>query len=121
MLLSTMCRNMTNPTSNCMEEVVDFQTITPCGESCTGCKKKTEGLCQGCKESDGHCQEWEQSQGCPIYLCAKRHDAKFCGICSEFPCEFMLRTMVWRKEVVSEMQKLARAYAANHAGQNVRR
>ncbi len=89
---------------------MDFGTITPCGESCVGCKKKAEGFCQGCIASDGHCKEWEQSQGCPIYLCAKRHDAKFCGICPAFPCELMLRTVTWRKNIVSEMQKLANEY-----------
>ena len=45
---------------------MDFKTITPCGENCVGCKKKAEGFCQGCVESDGHCKEWEQSRGCPI-------------------------------------------------------
>lgn len=89
---------------------MDFKTITPCGESCVGCKKKAEGFCQGCVESDGHCKEWEQSQGCPIFLCAKRHGVKFCGICSEFPCEFMVRTITWRKNIVSEMRELAKEY-----------
>ena len=45
---------------------MDFKTITPCGENCVGYKKKAEGFCQGCVESDRHCKEWEQSQGCPI-------------------------------------------------------
>jgi len=35
----------------------DFTKITACGECCVGCKKKKEGLCQGCIESDGHCKE----------------------------------------------------------------
>ena len=85
--------------------MMDFETITPCGESCVGCKKKAEGFCQGCIASDGHCKEWEQSQGCPIYLCAKRHGAKFCGICPAFPCELILR-----KNIVSEMQEVVNEY-----------
>lgn len=90
---------------------MDFETITPCGESCVGCQKKADGLCQGCLESDGHCKEWEQSKGCPIYRCAKRHDVKFCGLCPEFPCERMLRTITWRKNIIAEMRELASAYA----------
>lgn len=89
---------------------MDFTTITPCGESCVGCKKKADGLCQGCIESDGHCKEWEQSKGCLIFLCAKEHNAKFCGICSEFPCEFFVKRVTWRKNAVAELQELAKIY-----------
>jgi hypothetical protein len=30
---------------------MDFITITVCGEYCTECKKKDDGICQGCIES----------------------------------------------------------------------
>ena len=53
-----------------MNKPIDFTTITACGECCVGCKKKEEGICQGCIESDGHCVEWAQSNGCPIHKCA---------------------------------------------------
>ena len=38
-------------------ETIDFTKITACGECCVGCKKKEDGLCEGCIESDGHCKE----------------------------------------------------------------
>lgn len=47
-------------------QTIDFATITACGECCVGCKKKEDSICQGCIESDGHCMEWTQSNGCPI-------------------------------------------------------
>ena len=43
---------------------IDFTKITACGECCFGCKKKDEGLCEGCIESDGRCKEWAQSGEC---------------------------------------------------------
>lgn len=46
-------------------KAIDFTTITACGECCVGCKKKVDGICQGCIESDGHCVEWTESNGCP--------------------------------------------------------
>ena len=42
-------------------ETIDFTKITACGECCVGCKKKEEGLCEGCIESDGRCKEWAES------------------------------------------------------------
>lgn len=66
---------------------IDFATITACGECCVGCKKKEDGICQGCIESDGHCMEWTQSNGCPIHKCAREHKVQFCGLCEEFPCD----------------------------------
>lgn len=36
-----------------MKNNIDFTTITACGECCAGCKKKEDGICQGCIESDG--------------------------------------------------------------------
>lgn len=90
---------------------MNFDTITPCGENCEECKKKAEGICQGCLESDGHCKEWEKSRGCPIFLCAKMHGVKFCGVCAEFPCALLLKTVTWRKDVVAELRELAEKYA----------
>ena len=60
---------------------MDFTKITACGECCVGCKKRDDGICQGCIESDGYCTEWEKSNGCPIHKCAKEHNVQFCGLC----------------------------------------
>ena len=34
-----------------------FLTLTACGEDCTGCKKRLDGLCPGCIEADGYVPE----------------------------------------------------------------
>lgn len=93
-----------------MKTNVDFTAITACGECCTGCRKKAEGICKGCIESDGHCEEWAQSQGCPIHQCAKEHHVQFCGLCKEFPCEGLTQKIVWRPNVVEELTELADLY-----------
>ena len=91
-------------------DIRDFSKITACGESCVDCSKKEEGFCQGCIETDGKCKEWEQSGGCPIYKCTKRHNVKFCGLCTEFPCEWLLSKITWKQNVVEELSILAKEY-----------
>ena len=89
---------------------IDFTTVTACGECCVGCKKKEDGICQGCIESDGHCVEWEQSNGCPIHKCTREPNVQFCGLCKEFPCEWLIQKVVWRQNVVEELTELANLY-----------
>ena len=89
---------------------IDFSTITACGECCVGCKKKEEGLCEGCIETDGHCKEWAQSGQCPIYKCAKEHRVQFCGLCNEFPCEDLPQKIHWNPNAVEHLIELAKAY-----------
>jgi hypothetical protein len=89
---------------------MNLERITPCGECCDGCKKKDEGLCEGCIESGGHCKEWTQSGGCPIYLCAAEHKATFCGMCVEFPCDFLVEKVHWNKSIVADLTALAEQY-----------
>lgn len=93
-----------------MSNNIDFITITACGECCVGCKKKDDGICKGCIESDGHCEEWAHSKGCPIYKCAKEHKIQFCGLCKEFPCDWLVEKIVWRENVVEELTQLASKY-----------
>lgn len=94
-------------------EPIDFTTITACGECCIGCKKKEENQCLGCIESDGNCKEWEQSGGCPIYKCAKKHEVQFCGLCKEFPCDWLVKKITWRTNMVEELSELANQYRQN--------
>lgn len=96
--------------------MVDFTKITACGECCVGCKKKDEGLCGGCIETDGNCKEWAESGGCPIYKCAREHNVQFCGLCGEFPCEWVLKKVVWRAHYTEEHRQLAYKYYS----QNIR-
>lgn len=89
---------------------MDFGKITACGECCEGCRKKTEGICEGCIESGGHCVEWAQSQGCPIHKCAREHGVPFCGMCDEFPCDWLVQKVFWRPNMVAELTELAESY-----------
>ena len=94
-------------------ENIDFTKITACGECCVGCKKKEEGLCEGCLETDGHCKEWAQSGQCPIHKCAKEHRVQFCGLCDEFPCNDLPKKIHWNPNVVEHLTELAKAYRSN--------
>lgn len=93
-----------------MKKVEDFSVITACGECCVGCAKKAEGRCRGCIDEDGHCQEWAESGGCPIHKCTREHGVQFCGLCAEFPCEWLVKKVVWRPNVVQELTGLAQQY-----------
>ena len=90
--------------------MTDFSTITACGECCAGCTKKAQGLCGGCIETDGHCQEWAQSGGCPIHACTRRHGVPFCGLCSEFPCQWLVEKVTWNPHLVEHQTALAQEY-----------
>lgn len=89
---------------------IDFSSITACGECCVGCKKIENGICKGCIDSDGNCEEWAQSKGCPIHKCAKEHSVQFCGLCREFPCDWLIQKIYWRKNVIEELTALADLY-----------
>ena len=89
---------------------IDFTKTTACGECCVACKKKEEGLCEGCIESDGHCKEWAQSKGCPIHKCAKEHNVGFCGLCSDFPCEWLPQKVTWNPDIIEDLKKLVKLY-----------
>ena len=93
-----------------MSNNIDFTKITACGENCVGCKKKQEGVCQGCIESDGHCIEWTESDGCPIHKCAKKHQVQFCGLCEEFPCNWLREKIVWNPNAIDHLTQMAELY-----------
>lgn len=40
------------------EPMIDFTTVTACGECCTSCVKRIDGICKGCIEADGYVPEW---------------------------------------------------------------
>ena len=88
----------------------DFDALTACGENCTGCAKKADGRCKGCIETDGHCEEWAGSGRCPIHSCTRKHGVQFCGLCEVFPCEWLIKKVTWRPDMVGEMTELARIY-----------
>lgn len=83
--------------------------MTACGECCDGCNKRAMGQCRGCMETEGRCEEWAESGVCPVYACARAHQAAFCGVCPAFPCD-QLPMMKWRPDCVAELQQLAVLY-----------
>ncbi len=94
-----------------MDKQIDFRMITPCGECCAGCLKKQDGFCQGCLESGGKCKEWEQSGGCPIFLCCVGHSVSFCGLCPDFPCQGLRQKAPWNPSIVEDLAALAALYS----------
>ena len=87
--------------------MTDFNTITACGECCTGCKKKLEDICPGCIEADGRVPEWAESGVCKIHACCKEHHTKFGGLCEEFPCEKLPQMISWNPNIVEHLKNLA--------------
>ena len=94
---------------------MDFSTLTACGEDCTGCKKRPEGLCPGCIKADGYVPEWAGSGRCKVHACAKEHGAQFCGICSEFPCEKLPQLIHWNPNIVEHHKGLRDGYIKEKA------
>lgn len=93
-----------------MENQRDFATITACGEDCTGCAKRAQGLCSGCRETDGYCPEWAQTGRCPIHACTRAHQALFCGLCESFPCDDLEQMMPWKPDAKTHLAALAQLY-----------
>ncbi len=87
-----------------------FDKITACGENCTGCRKKIDGMCPGCIEADGYVPEWKDSGRCRIHSCVKEHKALFCGMCSEFPCDKVPVMLHWYDDPVDHLSRLAERY-----------
>lgn len=95
-----------------MSRSIDLRRITACGECCDGCPKLADGRCGGCIASDGLCEEWQGSGGCPIHRCAGEHGVTFCGLCGAFPCSRLPEWIHWRKDAVAEIAALARRIRA---------
>ncbi len=92
--------------------MTDFSLITACGECCVGCTKKKDGICPGCIEAEGKVPEWAESGICRVYACCREHDALFCGLCREFPCERLPQMIPWNAEIVNHLSELRDVYNA---------
>ncbi|MCR4597689.1 MAG: DUF3795 domain-containing protein [Acetatifactor sp.] len=90
--------------------MTDFTTITACGECCRGCTKKINGECPGCIEADGRVPEWAQSGMCKVHACCKEHNARFCGLCREFPCDKLPQMISWNPGIINHLSKLRDEY-----------
>jgi len=88
-------------------ERTDFSQVTACGECCAGGEKKLDGRCRGCRETDGHCEEWSQSGRCPIHACVQEHGVAFCGVCPLFPCADLEQKIPWNPRIVEHLTALA--------------
>ena len=85
-----------------------LEEITACGECCGGCAKHQQGLCPGCIEADGYVPEWAGSGRCRVHACAREHQAQFCGVCRDFPCEKMDGMIHWKQNVAEHMRSVVR-------------
>lgn len=56
---------------------------------------------------------WEN--GCKIYECCKKHDVAFCGLCKQFPCEWLKQTLTWDKDGIKHLYKLKTEYQERSA------
>lgn len=90
--------------------MIDFTTITSCGECCIGCTKKENGICPGCIETEGKVPEWAGSGVCKICACCKEHNVRFCGLCEEFPCEKLPQMISWNPNIINHLSELRDEY-----------
>lgn len=90
--------------------MIDFEKITPCGENCDHCRFLSSGECKGCRETDGGCiKMWEN--GCRIFACCKEHNVHFCGICPEFPCDWLVGKIgEWNPQGIDNLRVLAEQF-----------
>lgn len=93
-----------------MSKIKYFDSITPCGECCDDCQHKLSGDCKGCRETDGKCiKMW--SNGCEIYKCCLNHKVHFCGLCEEFPCQWLTAKICsWNPKGIDNLRNLAEQY-----------
>ena len=40
----------------------------------------------------------------------REHKVQFCGLCEEFPCEWLIQKVIWRTDLVEELTELANLY-----------
>ncbi len=93
---------------------MNFSKITSCGGDCAGCEYFQKKECDGCIKNGGKCVKmWES--GCPICKCCEEHHVLFCGLCGEFPCEWLKNTLTWEKDGIGHLKECAKAYR-EHAG-----
>ena len=103
------------------EPMIDFTAVTACGECCTGCAKRIDGICKGCIEADGYVPEWAGSGRCKVHECARRHNVQFCVICEEFPCKQLTSVIHWNPDIVEHLSALAKKYHEQNNASSVYR
>ena len=87
----------------------DFSQVTPCGGSCTGCEHYASKKCEGCLVTKGACLKL--GHPCRVYKCCDDRNIKFCGLCEEYPCEFMEKKITaWDPNAIERGRILAEEY-----------
>ncbi len=93
---------------------MDFSRITPCDGNCETCGFFHDGGCKGCRENGGKCVKMWESE-CRILRCCEEHGAYFCGLCWEFPCEYIKSKLTeWDKNGVYRLKQLVEEYREKH-------
>lgn len=92
--------------------MIDFENLTACGGDCTGCQHFICGECIGCNKNGGECIKMWQN-GCEICRCCKEHGVRFCGICENFPCDWLEKTLVWEENGIERLKILGENYKEN--------
>lgn len=89
---------------------IDFSKITPCGGDCRDCKHFKSGVCEGCLKNGGKCVHmWEN--GCRVFECCEKHNVKFCGLCGEFPCDYVKTNITkWDSGAIERLEMLEAEY-----------
>lgn len=95
--------------------MMDFTTMTACGECCIGCLKKESGICPGCIEAEGKVPEWAESGICRIYACCRDHNTRYCFLCADFPCENLPKMISWNPNIVNHLSELRDEYRKQQA------
>lgn len=90
--------------------MISFDDITPCGGNCKTCEHFKSKACVGCRENNDKCvMMWNEN--CKIFECCINHDALFCGLCKEFPCEWLkAKLSEWDKDGILKLSELALMY-----------
>ena len=89
----------------------DFSQVTPCGGSCTGCEHYVYKKCEGCLVTKGVCLKLGLDHVCRVYKCCDDRNIKFCGLCEEYPCEFMEKKITaWDPNAIERGKILAAEY-----------
>lgn len=93
---------------------IDFSEITACGGNCSGCAYFKSKECEGCNKNGGKCVKmWENS--CKICECCREHKVLFCGLCGEFPCDWLKNTLTWEKDAIERLGECGEEYRRRSA------
>lgn len=91
----------------------DFSKHTPCGGCCEECDHFKTNECKGCLATGGMCiHMWQKSKGiCNVCKCCQEHNVSFCGLCNDFPCEWLTKWFDgWNKDGINNLARLRDKY-----------